>query len=199
MSKLTLNDVLIVDVDRTLCPVDTLAILRLRWRFRNLRKLNQLSIWRSISKQTEKIQLWNQVGFRCQPPTNPNVRRYMCAWKKNGGSVAIVSGSSDSLARWASRNLSTYVDYVYGSTDLENLTKEAKARFIESKFRISRRTYIGDSEDDLPVWKICHTAVVIKSRRTRRLSIETLDQSIEYLPNTSVFNRISIWTKLILS
>ena len=80
MSALTFNDILIVDVDRSLCPVDTLAILRLRWRLKNWLNLKQLSIWRSTSKQEEKIQLWNEVGFNCKPPTNVSVSTYVRNW-----------------------------------------------------------------------------------------------------------------------
>lgn len=199
MSVLTLNDVLIVDVDRTLCPVDTLSILRARWRLRNLLNSRRLAMWRSKSKQEEKMQLWKAVGFDCYPPSNSNVIRFIHKWKENGGYVAIVSGSSEGLAQWAARSLGDCADVVYGSTERENLTKVVKARFIHSAYEDNRRTYIGDSVDDLPVWKICHTAVVINSRRTKRLAIETLDQSIEYLPNTVVLYRILAWTKLLCS
>ncbi len=199
MSALTFNDVLIVDVDRSLCPVDTLTILRLRWRLKNWFDLKQLSIWRSTSKQEEKIQLWNEVGFNCEPPTNVSVSMYVRNWKENGGYVAVVSGSSEGLARWASQSIEGYVDSVHGSTAAENLTKGNKARFVQTSFQTNRRTYIGDSVDDLPVWQVSHKAVVIKSRRTKSLSINTLEQSIEYLPNTISVYRVLAWTKLLCS
>lgn len=199
MSALTLNDILIVDVDRSLCPVDTLTILRLRWRLKNWFDLKQLSIWRSTSKQEEKIQLWNKVGFNCEPPTNVSVLAYVRNWKENGGYVAVVSGSSEGLARWASQSINAYVDSVHGSTATENLTKGNKARFVQTSFQTNRRTYIGDSVDDLPVWQVCHKAVVIKSRRTKSLSINTLEQAIEYLPNTISVYRVQAWAKLLCS
>jgi phosphoserine phosphatase len=199
VSALTFNDILIVDVDRSLCPVDTLAILRLRWRLKNWLNLKQLSIWRSISKQEEKIQLWNEAGFNCEPPTNTGVSTYVRTWKENGGYVAVVSGSSEGLARWASQSIDAYVDSVHGSTALENLTKGNKARFVQTTFQTNRRTYIGDSVDDLPVWEVCHAAVVIKSPRTERLAIVTLDQVIEYLPNTMSVFRLVAWAKLLCS
>jgi len=199
VSVLTLNDILIVDIDRTLCPIDTLKLLRMRWRLRHLFKSKQLSIWRSISKQEEKIQLWNKVGFTCQPPMNSNVSKYVRAWKESGGYVAVVSGSSEGLARWASQGIQAYVDSIHGSNNLENLTKEVKASFVKTTFENNRRTYIGDSVDDLPVWEICHQALVIKSRRTKRLVIQTLDKTVEYLPNTLSVYRVVVFTKLMCS
>lgn len=199
MSVLTFNDVLIVDVDRSLCPVDTLTILRLRWRIKNWSNLKQLSVWRSTSRQEEKIQLWNSVGFSCEAPINSSVVAYMRTWKENGGYVAIVSGSSEGLARWACQSISNHVDSVHGSSEAENLTKRNKARFVQTTFLEKRRTYIGDSIDDFPVWEACHSAVVIKSRRIKGFSINTLEQTVEYLPNTVCVYRVLAWIKLVCS
>lgn len=155
--------------------------------------------WRRESKQVEKIRLWEAVGFGCGPWNNDHVISRAKKWKSEGGSVVIVSGSSQGLAEWASQSMQDAIDAVFGSTDDVNLTKSSKARFVEETFYGRHRTYVGDSVDDLVVWKVCHSALVIRSRRLELREVVTIDGNVETLPNVGLTWRLGTWIKLLLS
>ncbi len=188
------SDLLVVDVDGTLCPVDTLRILRLRWMLQHPRGVRQLREWRDVSKQFEKLQLWNQVGFSCSPPTNRMVIEKIVEWQMAGLPIIVVSGSAEGLAKWAARELTNVP--AFGSTVEVNLTKRNKAEFLEENFYKYGITYIGDSPDDLHVWAISDTAILVKNRKLKGIEIKTLKNSVIEISNVSILSRMLIWLKL---
>jgi len=197
VSDLNSDSLLVVDVDGTLCPVDTLRILRLRWRMQHPLKALQLQQWRSISKQFEKIQLWEKVGFSCSPVHNRAVVEVIREWLSNDNKVIVVSGSASHLAEWATRGLSNVESF--GSTLATNLTKKSKADFLADNFPNCCITYIGDSPDDLHVWKESCAAIYIRNRKLNGLEIVTKKNSVSSISNVSLLSRFFIWMRLFFS
>lgn len=191
------SDLLVVDVDGTLCPVDTLRILRLRWRIKHPSKVTQPKKWRSVSKQFEKIQLWEQVGFSCLPIHNGAVVEIVQQWLSSNKKVIVVSGSALHLAHWAAEGLPNVESF--GSTLSTNLTKKSKADFLDQNYPNHCITYIGDSPDDLYVWKRSCSAIYIRNRKLKGIEIETKNNSVSSISNVSSLTRVKIWFKLLLS
>lgn len=191
------SDLLVVDVDGTLCPVDTLRILRLRWRMKHPMMAAQLKEWRSVSKQFEKIQLWEEVGFSCSPIHNRAVVEIVQQWLSSNKKVIVVSGSASHLAHWAAEGLSDVESF--GSTLSTNLTKKSKADFLDQNFSDYCITYIGDSPDDLHVWERSCSAIYIRNRKLKGIEIETKNNSVSSISNVSLLTRVNIWFKLLLS
>lgn len=197
MSDLNSDSLLVVDVDGTLCPVDTLRILRLRWRMQHPLKSLQLKQWRSVSKQFEKIQLWEKVGFSCSPVHNRAVVEVIREWLSNDNKVIVVSGSASHLAEWATEGFSNVESF--GSTLAINLTKKSKADFLTDNFPNCCITYIGDSPDDLHVWEKSCSAIYIRNRKLSGIEIVTKNNSVRSISNVSLLSRIFIWMKLFFS
>lgn len=160
MSDLSAADVLVVDVDGTLTPANTLKLLRLRYFLRRPFGYAKVRQMRGISKQAEKVFLWEEVPFSRNPPINSAVVELVNDWTLRGGVVHVVSGSATGLAEFVSHaaGISASID---GSDRSRNLTKGAKAAFVKSLYVAATISYIGDSSDDLPVWRVCDYALCV--------------------------------------
>jgi hypothetical protein len=198
VSILNLTKVLIVDVDGTLCPVDTLRILRLRWRLRHPLSPFEPNVWRKESKQLEKLKLWNNVGFGGSAIAHRPVVHLMKLWHSEGGRVFIVSGSATQLARWSVSGISEIPLEVFGSTESINLTKQNKAKFIQENFHLEDVSYIGDSIDDVFTWRIVKKAYVICNRKTKTIDFSIVNNNVIFLPQMSYFGRVLASMKLLL-
>jgi len=198
VSTLNSSKILIVDVDGTLCPVDTLKILRMRWRLRKPFAIFAPAQWRKNSKQTEKLMLWKYVGFGGSPVCYAPVVEKMATWISRGGQVIVVTGSATGLGQWITSGLREIPTEVHGSDISVNLTKESKARFIKENFDVRSTTYIGDSLDDIHTWKIVDGAIVILNSKTKKIDFSTLQQNVEFIPQLSLFGRVKIFINLLL-
>jgi hypothetical protein len=160
-------------------------------------KVLQLKQWRSISKQFEKIQLWEEVGFSCSPVHNRAVVEVIEDWLSNENKVIVVSGSASHLAEWATGGLSNVESF--GSTLATNLTKKSKADFLKDTFPNCCITYIGDSPDDLHVWKESCAAIYVRNRKLNGIKIVTKKNSVSSISNASLLSRLFIWMRLFFS
>ncbi len=150
--------------------------------------------WRAISKQYEKIQLWEHVGFSCSPIHNKAVVEFIQEWQSQHKNVVVVSGSAAQLAHWASEGLEDVESF--GSTLDTNLTKSTKANFLATRYSQYRITYIGDSPDDLHVWKICDDAVLIENRKLKETEIKSIENIVRKISSVSWWERTLIWLRL---
>ena len=199
MSSSSSTEVLVVDVDGTLSPVDTLELLRLRWWFRHPLQWRQPLQWRSISKQTEKCELWNRVGFGCDPVLNSSVVAMIKAARLRGARVAVVTGSAQELAEWIIKPISEMVDEVHGSDRTRNLTKSTKADFVSRQYASDHVTYIGDSVDDFHVWKIADRAVVVLGGGIDPSTVSGVCAQVETIRGAGNWSRWCARTRLLFS
>lgn len=118
-------------------------------------------------------------------PINRSVFNLIKQKKCIGYKIYLVSASTDSIVRSIYKYYSDIFDGYY-STDsifanLENinLEGEVKAKFIQKEFCNCEVEYIGNSNADIEIWKICKKAYAVSA--TKKFSS---DLDIEYLkPN----------------
>lgn len=185
---------LIIDLDRTLSPVDTLRILRLRWRFIHPLRARDLRQWRSVSKQEEKLNLWQGVGFRCLIPMNRAVVALVEFAKSCGITVVVASGSAQDLATTVGKQVQA--DFAFGSSQNTNLTREAKANFLKDTFDLTSAAYVGDSSADCPVWSLCAKGFVVKDRRKSSNQVGCVDNLIS-ISSERLFFKFWAFSKLL--
>ncbi|MGC6328493.1 UbiA family prenyltransferase [Rhizorhabdus sp. FW153] len=107
---------------------------------------------------------------RIDPATLPydqGVIDHIRGWRARGGRVALVTATSERLARLIADHLGLF-DEVMASGRDENLKGATKARRLCERYGEGGFAYIGDSPADLPVWG--KARMVIACNPGRRLS-----------------------------
>lgn len=194
-----LIEVLVVDVDGTLCPVDTLRILRLRWRILHPFRWGEPRRWREISKQNEKCELWSRTGFSRGLVVNRGVLELVERCRTDGARIVVMTGSCEGLGAWAAQGLNGMVDEVHGSDAGRNLTKATKARFIVERYGDRSVMYVGDSVDDYEVWTLVRSAGVIDGTRVDVDVVRGMVDHLEIVPRPGVLRRLLVWCLLVSS
>lgn len=141
-------------------------------------------------------------------PVNQSVFNLIKQKKSIGYKIYLVSASTDSIVRSIYKYYSDIFDGYYSTNstfaNLEkiNLEGEVKAKFIQKEFCNCEVEYIGNSNADIEIWKICKKAYAVSV--TKKFSS---DLDIEYLkPNKNstllklFFSQLRIhqWSKNIL-
>lgn len=193
------NKILIVDIDRTLCPVDTLRILRHRWKLAHPLQWRRLEEWRAVSKQQEKIELWERVPFRCKPVMNTNVVQLMTTHAENGYEIALVSGSAQGLVDWFGAAVPVTPHHLAGSSLDINLTKSAKAQFVAERFSGMQTKYVGDSPDDYHVWQRTNEAIVVLNSTLDVRRVHEINDAVEQIQGPGLMSRVGAYLRLLFS
>ncbi|MGA9529977.1 MAG: UbiA family prenyltransferase [Terriglobales bacterium] len=77
--------------------------------------------------------------------------------------IALVTAADGELAGQVARHVGVF-DEVYGSDERVNLKGAAKAAFLAARFAGTGFDYMGDSEEDIAVWRNARAAYVVGSR-----------------------------------
>ena len=97
-------------------------------------------------------------------PYNQVVIDFINSHRKNGGQVALVTGSDQRLAYEISDYLNLF-DFVHGTTNNKNLIGDNKANFQREIFGLKNFDYIGNSMQDISCWKYADQAITINSKK----------------------------------
>ena len=157
----------VVDLDGTLTPVDTLheAIVRYLLRGHVIAFLN-MCIWLLKGKPFFK----NQMAL-LQPidlsliPWNDDVIAYIRDQKKNGRTIILCTASNQLVAKKVCDYFKEF-DAAFGSNSTHNLNGVNKRNFLDQKFGKGNYEYIGNSYSDLLVWKHSSFAVIKSTNRS---------------------------------
>ncbi|WP_404420843.1 UbiA family prenyltransferase [Nibricoccus sp. IMCC34717] len=150
---------LVVDLDGTLTPVDTLHELGvaafLAHPFQTLRAFRELRRGRAEFKaRLAKL----APAFPRALPLNGEVVKRL---QESGSPVSLLcTASTQSVADKAAALAGGFTE-ARGSDEQTNLKGTEKARFLVGRYGESGYTYIGNSRDDLPVWSAAGRAVVV--------------------------------------
>lgn len=184
---------LVVDLDGTLTPTDTLVesilqLLRQRWWL-----LLLLPLWLAKGRASFKATIARHVRLDASVlPYRTEVLELVRAARSEGRTTVLATAAHISIAASVQEHLSLF-SYVLASTDEVNLKGVAKLKTIE-KVCPNGFIYAGDSRVDLPIWKESNGAIVVSGSTSLRKSVEDLTPVIAELRSRDR-NSLITWLK----
>ena len=134
-------------------------------------------------------------------PYDQKIISYLKIFRKAGGKTVLITASSEILAIKISKYLKIF-DYVYGSNEKTNLKGIKKAKLLTEKFGSNNFEYMGDSYDDILVWKTSKKIITVNISKKLKEKIDSTNKPKEHLMTRafSILNylktlRIHQWLK----
>ena len=153
---------LIVDLDGTLTPTDTLIESIVAIVKRNPLEIFRLLYWllsnRCIATFKHRVAV-SGGGVVPQVPFRPDFLAWLESEKRGGRTIILATAAHESIARSVAAH-STVFDAVLSTTAGVNLKGPAKLAAIRAQFG-DAFSYAGDSAADLPIWKAARTSVLV--------------------------------------
>lgn len=151
---------LVVDLDGTLTPTDTLVESVVQAVKRSPLNLLRLPLWL----------LRGRARFKCAIASHANVTSehlpyceallsYLRVEKQNGRRIILATAAHKSIADGVSAHLGLF-DAVLSTDSARNLKGSAKLRAIRESVG-SEFVYAGDSRADIPIWKAAKAAILV--------------------------------------
>ena len=194
---------LVVDLDGTLTPIDTLheAIIRFLLS-KHVIAIFCMCLWLMRGKAHFKNKM--ALVFKLDAsliPWNEDVLDYIRDQKEAGRPIYLCTASNQSVANKICEHFVEF-DAAFGSDDTTNLSGTNKRNFLDRTFGKGSYEYIGNSFVDLPIWQHSQFAVV-KSNNKRLLSkvkatgvpMFHMTVNVNFKTNTMKQLRIHQWVK----
>jgi 4-hydroxybenzoate polyprenyltransferase len=108
------------------------------------------------------------------------VIKYIEEHRLEGGKSVLITGSSQVYADKVSGYLKLF-DEAYGTRDGNNLTGKAKRDFIHDFLGFKSFSYIGNSKDDLHVWRHANKIITVNTSKRIRKEAEGIGKPSEHL------------------
>ena len=159
MTALT-NAPLVVDLDGTLTPTDTLIESIVKVIQRTPLNLVRLPFWLMKGRAAFKDAIAAHGGITvehlpyCQPLLD-----YLREEKAKGRQIVLATAAHHSIAEGVARHLGMF-DQVLATEAGHNLKGRAKLQAIQEKVG-EAFVYAGDSQGDVPIWKAAQAAVLV--------------------------------------
>ena len=111
-------------------------------------------------------------------PYNTELIKWLMDQRENGRYIVLCTGSDYIYAKKIADHLEVF-DEVHASDGVRNLVGFSKANFLSNKFTENNFDYIGNSENDIPVWKAsrniilanCSSSLINKIKRIKNPEI----------------------------
>ncbi len=206
MNKKSKNIPIIVDLDGTLIYSDVLlessiscfksnAIKFLKSIFILL--IHGKAAFKRIISENSDININNL-------PYNTELIKWLMDQRENGRYIVLCTGSDYIYAKKIADHLEVF-DEVHASDGVRNLVGFSKANFLSNKFTENNFDYIGNSENDIPVWKAsrniilanCSSSLINKIKRIKNPEIIFNKEKIRFSTFTSAI-RVHQWLKNLL-
>ncbi|MDC3363311.1 UbiA family prenyltransferase [Planktomarina temperata] len=157
---------LVVDLDGSLTPVDTLHEAAVRFFATSpILALFRMFYWLINGKANLKKNLSRIVPLAPELlPMNSAVLSLISEAREIGRSVVLCTASDSDCAEAIARHLGCF-DEVIASNGVENLAGANKANVLISRYGHGGYDYIGNASSDIPVWKHARKAIVVNSDR----------------------------------
>ncbi|MFV0415807.1 MAG: hypothetical protein ACK5NG_05515 [Chthoniobacterales bacterium] len=154
---------LCVDLDETLCPVDTLwqhlGQVFFSHPFQAIQACLKYPIHRSRSRFKDslvEISALDPTGI----PVRPELVKYIKNARASGRLACLVTAANEDVARVMAAAHPIF-DHVWASGKNLNLKSANKADFLCEKFGEQGYEYVGDCSADIKVWSRAGSAVVV--------------------------------------
>lgn len=153
---------LIVDLDGTLTPTDTLVELTIQAIKRDPLTLLKIPLWLCKGRAPFKQAMAAQAGEEfnaAQLPYDEELLGYLKAQKAGGRTLVLATAADRRIAHSVAVHLGLF-DAVLASDGSDNLKGERKRLMIECS--VGRPfAYAGDHAADLPIWKAAAAAILV--------------------------------------
>lgn len=151
---------LVVDLDGTLTPTDTLAELVIQLLKQAPLTIFILPFWllRGIAHFKAQV-AWATKFSAAALPYREDVVQFLTAQKSQGRRLVLATAAHESIAYAVAAHL-TLFDQVIGSTVTCNLKGKRKLAVIQQQVG-EAFVYAGDSSADLPIWRAARAAVLV--------------------------------------
>ncbi|GAB3378532.1 UbiA family prenyltransferase [Azotobacter armeniacus] len=178
---------LVIDLDGTLLRSNLLLETGLCFFRRQPLQLHKPLGWLSNGKAMlkEKLALASDIEVGSLP-YDPQVIALIEAERRNGRIVVLATASHHSLAERVAGHLQLF-DRVLGSTAERNLSAHRKRDILVEHYGEGGFDYVGNSQDDIPVWAVARKAYVVNPERgveSRARALGNVEQVIRSNPSS---------------
>jgi len=165
------KDVLVTDLDGTLIKTDLLYESVFSFIKINFFSVFKILIWLLRGKAYLKRRLASEVSLGIEVlPYDKYVLDYLRKEKEKGRYLVIASASTSSFVNSIADHLGIFDEAL--SSGNRNLSGKNKAALLANRFGNSGFEYMGNSNDDVPVWNNSGAAVIVSrsSRFAKKIS-----------------------------
>ncbi len=196
---------LIIDLDGTLISSDLLVETGLLFLRDQPLGFPRLLVWLAKGKSRLKHELALAADLDVSAlPYNPRVVELITRERGRGRRVVLATASHERLARKVASHLKVF-DAVLATSIDRNLSADVKRRVLVDTFGEYGYDYVGNSHDDLPVWRSARQSFVVDaspsvSRKARALGNVTSFITTPRAPLQDWFRalRLHQWLKNLL-
>ncbi|MFO7305207.1 MAG: UbiA family prenyltransferase [Gammaproteobacteria bacterium] len=150
---------LVVDLDGTLTPSDTLLESIVLLLKRSLHNAFRLPFWLAKGRAFFKAQIARHIEFPGELlPLRQPLLDYLRAQKAEGRKLVLATAAHKSIAEAVAKRVGLFDEVI--ATDERNLKGKEKLRVIRERVG-DDFVYVGDSISDLEVWKASKAAVIV--------------------------------------
>ncbi len=191
------KDYLIVDLDGTLTPSDTLEESIISFIKEDPIKnffIFFLLLFQGKENVKEKMSQNSLIEFE-----NLNFSKEVVSIiekkKKEGSIIILCSASHQRQVSKISEKLKIF-DYAFGSRKNLSLKGLKKIEYIKNHFEMDSFSYIGNSKEDIPIWKISNEAFIYSKNIFFRVKDEEIKKNLIFLnKKVSFFEKIRSFLK----
>ena len=156
----TVQPPLVVDLDGTLTPTDTLIESIVTLVKHSPLYVFKLVLWLFAGRAQFKRQIAVHSHFTpANLPWQPELLAYLHEQRAQGRQLILATAADDQIAQAVARNIGLF-DLVIASDGLHNLKGRTKLEAIQKAVG-PRFVYAGDSAADLPIWLAADAAILV--------------------------------------
>src|SRR5262245_58069736 len=156
------NDVspLVVDLDGTLTPTDTLVESVVQAVKRRPSDILRLPLWLMKGRSVLKACLASRAGLVAETlPYREDLCDFLRIERTKGRGIILATAANRNIAKSVAAHLGLFDDVV-ASDETHNLKGTVKLKAIRACVG-NRFVYAGDSAADLPIWREAESAVLV--------------------------------------
>jgi 4-hydroxybenzoate polyprenyltransferase len=151
---------LVVDLDGTLTPTDTLVELVIQVLKEAPLTIFLMPFWLLWGIPYFKAQVARATKFSASAlPYREDLVQFLAAQKAQGRQLVLATAAHESIAHAVAAYLGLF-DQVMGSTAMCNLKGKRKLAAIQEQIG-EAFVYAGDSNADLPIWRAAYAAILV--------------------------------------
>lgn len=161
-----MNITLVVDLDGTLLHTDLLVESANVHITQNPSQIFTLLGLLQRGRDQLKLKLAKSTSIDVSVlPYNEPLLKWLQTQKANGRTLVLATASAEPLAQQVAQFLAPLFDEVLATREGLNLKSHAKAQVLVERFGIGGFDYVGNHDDDLPVWSKARQAHVVTNDR----------------------------------